>query len=316
MKKYNDNDFVHKIGNPNLSLTESPSSYKRIWVFDKRDIVLYVFVLLLWVTFMSLFTDFSGTFCIYWYFIPFGIMGATIAMSTPAGGGLVFFPVLIRFGFAPQEVVAFSLATETIGMGFGSIRWLIEDFKAFQWKVIISTIPGGWIGLYLGTMVIPIQSAKIARLIFSLVGLSLCILTLYTHYRRKGFSNTEINVQFPHIISFFIVGIIGGFITSYIGFGVDLYIFFFIVLLFSFSIHKGTVSSIIIIASNAPLGFFLHAHYLNTIRWEFWQMVIPGVLTGAVIGPKLLRSVGEKRMMYGLCTLLFLEFVVTVFFRI
>jgi len=296
-------------------MVEFNDSNNQVWKFKKHDVVLYFIVLFIWFVSMLLFTDFAERVKEFWYFIPFGIMGATVAMSTPAGGGLVFFPILIRSGLSPQEVVAFTLATETIGMGFGSIRWMIEDFKAFQWKIVFSTIPGGWIGLYIGVMLVPIENERLARLLFSSVGLSLCILTLYTHYRRKGKGIDNMEVKPSHIILFFIVGVIGGIITSYIGFGVDLYIFFFIVLFFNFSIHRGTVSSIIIIASTVPLGFFLHVNYLNTLRWEFWQMVIPGVLTGAIIGPKLLLTIGTKRMMFGLCALLLLEFVVTVFFR-
>ncbi|MBU1626995.1 sulfite exporter TauE/SafE family protein [bacterium] len=299
-------------GSKSINIKEK--SLKEIWTFKRRDLIIYFSAISIWIICLSLFGDFWFEVKNFWYFIPFGILGATVAMSTPAGGGLVFFPVLIRLGFSTHEVVAFTLATETIGMGFGSIRWMLEDFKAFQWKVVCSSIPGGWVGMYIGTLHAPLKDERIARLLFSFVGLSLCILTLYAYY-RKGEGDNSLKIKPMHFLSFFLVGIIGGFITSYIGFGVDLYIFFFMVLFCGYTLHAGTVSSIIIIASTVPLGFYLHAHFLNTIRWEFWQMVIPGVLTGAIIGPKVLLSIGSKKMMYMLTVLLSLEFIATVFFR-
>ncbi len=40
-----------------------------------------------------------------WFMRFLGIAAATIAMSTPAGGGVVFFPTLILLGIPPFEAV-------------------------------------------------------------------------------------------------------------------------------------------------------------------------------------------------------------------
>jgi hypothetical protein len=50
------------------------------------------------------------------WFMPFlGIAAATIAMSTPAGGGVVFFPTMVLLGIPPFEAVAFSVGAQSVG---------------------------------------------------------------------------------------------------------------------------------------------------------------------------------------------------------
>ncbi|MBU1626996.1 sulfite exporter TauE/SafE family protein [bacterium] len=289
-------------------------SLKEIWTFKRRDLIIYFSAISIWAICLSIFSDFWYEVKNFWYFFPLGICGATVAMSTPAGGGIVFFPILTRFGVSTLEASAFTLATQTVGMGMGSLRWMLEDWKSFQWRIVLCVVPGGWIGLYLGLIHFHINIDHINRLIFSIVGLSLCFFTLYL-YQKKGESDKKIILK-PRDYSFlFIVGVVGGYISSCIGFGEDLYTFFIMVLIYKFTIRKSTVTSILLMASISAFGFFIHAHLLHTLRWEFWQMVIPGVLTGATIGPKILLSIGSKRMMYILTILLSLEFIATVFFR-
>ena len=61
------------------------SNYKKyfqIWKIKKRDLTLYICVLLIWMIPMIIFTDFVSVISEYWYFVPFGILGATVAMAT------------------------------------------------------------------------------------------------------------------------------------------------------------------------------------------------------------------------------------------
>jgi uncharacterized protein len=263
---------------------------------------------------MVFFTDFGRVLKGYWFFTPLGIFAAIVAMSIPVGGGIVFFPVLTRFGVPTQEVVAFSLASQTIGMGFGAIRWMLEDIKAIQWKILLWVVPAGWIGLYVGIMLVPFGLARSIRLFYSFSGLFFCVLILFIQ-KEKKLEITMIDLGIKHIIPLLIIGILGGFIVSRIGFGVELCSFFLMVLVFGFDLHKSIVTSIVMMGLVSILGFFLNGYFLDTVRWEFWQMSIPGVLTGAVIGPKINLTFGSKRIMYLLCSLLLIEFIVSVFFR-
>jgi uncharacterized protein len=297
------------------SITPSQKTLKEIWTFKPRDLIIYFSSIFIWFICMFLFSDLWSEFKNYWFFLPLGLCGATVAMSTPAGGGLVFFPVLTRFGISTIEASAFTLSTQTIGMGMGSFRWMLEDFKAFQWRIVFCVVPGGWIGLYVGLMHYHINIDRINKVIFSFVGLSLCILTLYIHH-KKGEKDKEIILKPMNYVFLFFVGVLGGYISSCIGFGEDLYTFFIMVLVFNFTIHKSTVTSIILMASMSAFGFYIHGHLLHTLRWEFWQMVIPGVLTGATVGPKILLSIGSNKMMFILTIFLTMEFIATVFFKI
>jgi len=294
-------------------VTPEAKAASQIWKFRKGDLITYALLMLVWLVWGITYTDFLSVCKNYWYFIPFGILAATVAMSTPGGGGIVFFPIMVRVGVPSVEVVAFSFAAQSVGMSFGSIRWMIEDFKSIQWKVIFSTVPGGWLGLYLGTLYLPIEQGKTARYIYSVVGLLLGLLTLYIYNKRREEEDIHAT-RLTHHATFFIMGIFGGLVTSFIGIGINLCIFFFMVLVLRHTIKNSAVTSILIIALISLLGFFLHSFCFRSVRWEFFQMVIPGILTGAIIGPKLLLTIGSRRMMYMLVTLLFLEFIATIFF--
>ena len=57
-------------------------------------------------------------------FFLMGIVGATIASSTGAGGGIVFLPIFISQGFSPLESLSTSLAIQCFGMSSGALAWV------------------------------------------------------------------------------------------------------------------------------------------------------------------------------------------------
>ena len=51
----------------------------------------------------------------YWYMPLFGLLGSTVAMATPAGGGIFYFPALTILSVAPKSALAFNFATQVSG---------------------------------------------------------------------------------------------------------------------------------------------------------------------------------------------------------
>ena len=133
--------------------------------------------------------------------MPFmGIAGATIAVSTPVGGAILFIPVLMSMGISPKQAVAFGVATQAFGMGiFGFTFKLRKDKQAvrkslqttkwvsFTTALYAAPVPtaypdalsaaptprlpqvlaGSWCGVLLALYGAPIQSDTAVRLLFS-----------------------------------------------------------------------------------------------------------------------------------------------------
>lgn len=53
-----------------------------------------------------------------------GVIGAIVANSTGAGGGIVFIPAFTSLGVAGIHALGTSLAIQSFGMTAGSISWL------------------------------------------------------------------------------------------------------------------------------------------------------------------------------------------------
>ena len=60
----------------------------------------------------------------HWYFFLIGVLAATVANSTGAGGGIVFLPVFTLLGLSVTESLATSFAIQCFGMTAGGLSWL------------------------------------------------------------------------------------------------------------------------------------------------------------------------------------------------
>jgi uncharacterized membrane protein YfcA len=129
------------------------------------------------------------------WFMPFlGIAAATIAMSTPAGGGIVFFPTMVMLGVPPMEAVAFSVGAQSVGMGiFGTFNWVKRDRAAILFPVVIATVLIGSAVCLLALLVFPVAKAEPLQLTFSFFGVCLAtyIFSLYSAASTRKTSNSN-----------------------------------------------------------------------------------------------------------------------------
>lgn len=248
------------------------------------------------------------------WFMPFlGIVAATIAMSTPAGGGVVFFPAMVLLGIPPLEAVAFSLGAQAVGMGiFGTFNWMKRDKSAINFPVVIPTVIIGSAASLLALFVFPIAEAEPLQLTFSFFGVGLAIYVLYSLRKDLDKQNNLFQWSKWMVLALVFVGLIGGLLVGYIGVGIDALLFLVLTSRFKIDVHQATVTSIITMGLTAMIPFCIHLFIIRDVPINLWLMVLPGILIGARLGPWLNKTIGSRRILIGFASLLIIEFLMTI----
>ena len=148
---------------PTLNATHEPEEARLAWN------LLFLALLAATVAFAAAMVEPDDV--VRYIYLPFlGILGATIAMSTPVGGAIVFVPVLTTLNVEPAKAVAFGVATQMIGMGiFGFLGKVRQGFivqtktgKNPVWLNLQTTLwllLGSWPGTAVALIAFPISSS-------------------------------------------------------------------------------------------------------------------------------------------------------------
>ena len=165
----------------------------------------------------------------YGLFFFLGLVGALVANSTGAGGGVIFIPFFSALSISAEEAIATSIAIQCFGMTAGSVSWLkylqlktrlqeVEHAPIFK-LLVISGFPTV-IGILCAQYLIPTPSLPIESIFggFSIVfGI---LLLLFTAMKGRGFQGTIRSTSRTE--SIWIVGtcFFGGILTTWISVGV------------------------------------------------------------------------------------------------
>eukprot|EP01098_Paradermamoeba_levis_P014245 TRINITY_DN6738_c0_g1_i1.p2 TRINITY_DN6738_c0_g1~~TRINITY_DN6738_c0_g1_i1.p2 ORF type:complete len:345 (-),score=98.30 TRINITY_DN6738_c0_g1_i1:469-1503(-) len=246
--------------------------------------------------------------------MPFlGIIAATIAMATPAGGGIVYFPVLTLFNINTEEAIAFSLASQFIGSGvFGTVNWMRKSWSSIiLWICCVLTI-FGWAGAVISSLYFGTSKKFTPRLTFSVFSL---FLALYIIYGLKKGELIQQQGEVPKTwLSFAVMavmGFVGGLLVGYISVGIDTLFFFVVCSVYHMDSRLATVNSILVIGWCSFVPFLLRLFYFKNVRLDLWLMAIIGIIFGARIGPIINKKVGRRRMLIIFVILLLIETIRT-----
>lgn len=247
-----------------------------------------------------------------WFMPLLGVAAATIAMSTPAGGGVVFFPTMVLLGVPPFQAVAFSVGAQSVGMGlFGTFNWMKRDRRAILFPAVFVTVAIGAAATLVALLVFPVAQAKPLQLTFSIFGLGLAVYIFYS--LRHGLDREARRFHWSAwmLAALAVVGLLGGLFVGYIGVGIDALLFLVLTARFRIDSHEATVTSIVAMGLTAMVPFAVHLLVLGDVPLNLWLMVLPGILLGARLGPWLNQKLGKRRILIGFGALLVIEFTMT-----
>ncbi len=280
-----------------------------LWVYPAVLVVCYM----VWVLYMTMSSQW-GLFLDYWAASVTMILGSFVAGSTAAGGGAVAFPVFTKvLNLTSQDACVFSLMIQSFGMGMAALFILTRRIPLLP-KVILYTSLGGVIGQVLGTfwLIIPGAYPKILfTFVITVFGVVLYISTYILKWRPLT-KMPEWNVWRKW--AFFSVGIVGGVFAAQVGSGIDTLAFVVLTLAFGIDEKISVPSSVIIMAINAWVGFFLHGVVLDDIgpMWEYWLVAVEVVILGAPLGAFVVMKINRHAVINFLLVLISIELVTTL----
>lgn len=226
----------------------------------------------------------------YWYMLPVSIVVATLANSSGFSGGVLFQPIFYFFLNLPiQNSVATGIATETVGMTSGTIRYLYYRMIELPigFTMIMLTIPGVVVGNY----IMMIINENFIKLILALILLFVASLQLYSAI-VKYYGNKK-NIPVEDIYGYMWVPPLAGFFSATTGTGICEISQPLLERGMGVQLKRSNATAILVEAAGDWVITILNLH-AGLIKWEIWIFAGIGVLIGGQIGPAISRYLPER----------------------
>ena len=286
------------------------------------NILVPLFVWAIWLVF---FTSESRwhLFAENWFMPITMAFGSFIAGSTSEGGGAVAFPVMtLLFDIEPAVARDFALMIQSVGMTAAAIA-IWQNRIAVESHAIILAGLGGAGGIIFGLeIIVPHIPTVIAKLFFVSLWLSFGTALLWLNRTPSDNRQRQIWQQIPNFKGYdalilLAVGILGGIVSSITGSGLDILTFSLLVLVFRLDEKVATPTSVVLMASNALVGFWWRlqsiANPIDSNTWNYWWVSVPVVVIGAPMGAKFIAMRSNMFVIRLLLSLIAIQFVTALF---
>jgi len=276
-----------------------------------------IIILMIWGIYMHT-TSSWQLFADNWFMTVTMIFGSFIAGASSEGGGAIAYPVMtLLFNIEPDVARNFSFAIQSIGMVMASFWILISKIKIEKNYLLIAGI-GGFIGIVAGSLFIaPYVKPEFAKMMFVSFwlsfGIALWVVNFVKH--RKSVEKLPVLNSFQST-ELLMVGVLGGIFSSILGNGLDICTFSYVVLKYRLSEKIATPTSVILMASNAVVGFGINTFVLDTIQTEainYWLVSIPVVIFGAPMGAFIITLIKRKTVSILLISIIVIQFFTALY---
>lgn len=233
----------------------------------------------------------------YWYMLPIAIVVATFANSSGFSGGVLFQPIFYFFLNVPiQNSVATGIATETVGMTSGAIRYLYYRMIELPigFTMIMLTIPG----IVIGNYILMILDGNFIKLILAVILLFLASLQLYRVIIK--YYGTKKNIPVEDIYGFMWIPPISGFFSSATGTGICEISQPLLERGMDVQTKRANATAILVEAAGDWVISILNLH-AGLIKWDIWIFTATGVIIGAQIGSYISRFMPERTIKIIFC---------------
>lgn len=245
-----------------------------------------------------------------------GILGATIANSTGAGGGIVFLPFFTSLGFSLEQSLGTSFAIQCFGMTAGALTWLIYkkkealqdavtlDFKRIFWVSAASSI----VGLRVAQEWMPSPQIDI-KLFFSVFSIAVGLLILQRtlsscpKMEKRSWAMNGIELWGLGVVS-----LLGGAITAWLSDGVGELVAVYLIGL-RFRVNHAVAVAVCVSSVTVLAGL---PHYFGTgaVMLGVVAFAAPGALIGGTLAKRLAMFLGTKRLKIGMASWIILSSVI------
>lgn len=285
--------------------------------YEKNRLKIYpalvLFIYLNWILFMTLSQNWS-LFRDYWPATVTMMVGSFVAGATAEGGGAVAYPVFTKvLHIESANARTFSLMIQSFGMGMASIFILTRRIRVLP-EVIIWVSLGGVLGHIIGAfwLIIPSPYPKV---LFTFVTTSFGVALFLSTYVMKWTPRDDLpGWGWRYQAAFASVGVFGGIFAAQVGSGIDALTFMLLTLGFGLNEKVSVPTTVIIMAVNSWVGFFLRGVVLQDIgvMWNYWLVAMPVVIIGAPVGAFVTTKLSRYSVINFLLALISLELLTTL----
>lgn len=274
-------------------------------------------VLTAWTLYMSM-NQLWVLFADNWFMTLVMVFGSFIAGASSEGGGAIAYPAMtLLFNIEPDVARNFSFAIQSFGMTCAAI-WIFLSGIRIEKTYLLVAGTGGFIGILFGSFaVIPFVLPGYAKMMFVSFWLSFGIALFVVNFVKDNHSVDSLpSLTRGQKAELFLVGITGGIFSSVLGNGLDICTFAYVVLKYGLSEKIATPTSVILMASNAIVGFALHSLVLETMQTEalnYLLVCIPVVIFGAPLGAFVISKIGRKTIAGLLILIIVVQFITAIF---
>ncbi len=254
----------------------------------------------------------------YFYMSITMVFGSFIAGGSSEGGGAIAFPVMtLVFKIHPAEARNFSLAIQSIGM-IAATLWIIARKVPIEKTYLKLASIGATAGIIIGSYFIaPYTPPAYAKMLFVSFWLSFGItLFIVTYYRKRNVRDLLPDLNKSQKFELVIIGLIGGILSAILGSGIDICTFAFVTMKYKLSEKVATPTSVVLMASNALVGFLLHQFIIGDIApvvYNYWLVCIPVCLLGAPLGAFVVSKAKRLHIINFLCIIILVQFLGAIF---
>jgi|SRR5579871_2377222 len=250
----------------------------------------------------------------HWPMAAVMIPGSMVAGSTPLTGGTVAFPFLVLlFGQSAATARSFGFLIQAVGLSSATLFTLSRKVR-LPWTLLGCSAAGATAGFLFGTfLVAPHVAPTQVKLLFSCLWLSFGLLTLARN--QEICSLTTRSDHFPAEVPIGLTaGVVGGIIASMLGPGVEMMIYFAMVLLYRSDLRIAIPTAVAASALASIEGVALHVKLgdLGNRAIYDWLAAGPFVIFGAPLGSFLARVVPRLKMLYFVSALCVFQFFWTL----
>ncbi len=226
----------------------------------------------------------------YWYMFPLSIVVAILANSSGFSGGVLFQPFYNLFLNIPiQNAVATGIATETVGMTSGAIRYIYYKMVDLPvgFTMVMLTIPG----VVIGNHALIVINENVLKLVLGFI--VLFVATMQLVYAMKRTFGKRDKVPVEDIYPFMWIPIVGGFFSASSGTGVCELAQPVLEKGLDLKTKKSNATAILVEATADWVITILNLH-AGLIMWELWIFTGSGVIIGGQIGPYLSKYLPDR----------------------
>ncbi len=226
----------------------------------------------------------------YWYMFPISVVIAILANSSGFSGGVLFQPIYNLFLSIPiQRAVATGIATETVGMTSGALRYIFyrQTDLSVGFIMIMLTIPG----VVVGNHALIIINGNLLKFILGFILFGLASMQLMGAI-QKSFGNRD-TIPVEDVYGYMWVPPLGGFFSATTGTGICEMQQPLLEKSLKLKTKKANATAILVEATADWVITILNLH-AGLIMWDLWFFTGTGVIIGGQIGPYISKYLPER----------------------